>query len=517
MAAVMPNIKKIVLLMLENRSLDAALGWLYEDVDLKDDQVFPPNSSRRFDGIPPGTHNDVGSVRYTPSRGTQDMFQPMRQPRWNPNEWWENIGNQCYWDSDGVDSVPRWAQHKTPPMTGFAKDYAAFYDAPGEVMGAYSKEQLPVLYGLAEGYAVSDRWFSSVPTESNPNRAFGLCGSSQGAVNNSDAVYYELPTFLNALNVAPEPKTWALYWQYNGSEDMDPRKDGTCFTEDVFPYIRRAVERGEGVSAYWDEFFRRAAAGTLPDVSYIEPFSTGGYGFPWGTDFIGLQGNDYHPPGWVGQAEWDLNRVYEALRDSPHWDETLLVITFDEHGGTYDHVPPPPAVKPDDYPSLRDFAFDRMGPRVPAILVSPYVRPGTVFRAPTDSTYALDHASVISTVLRWAGVDPATAGLGDRVAQAPSFHDVVSDTFHDNKLDFKVPADYQQMGGKKGPHNIPFGIGKMKPHDMRRIEAESSSHVDFLHRLRREAAKDGRSARTRALDWVKAVGFLGRSRLRRKH
>ena len=508
MTTVMPKIRKIVLLMLENRSLDAVLGWLYEGVDLQCEQVYPPGSPRRFDGIQAGAQNRVGSRAYAPDRGTQHRFQPLRQPRWNPNEWWENVGNQCYWNADGVDTVRRWARDATPPMTGFAKDYAAFYDSPGEVMGAYSNAQLPVLYGLAEAYAVSDRWFSSVPTESNPNRAYGLCGSSQGAVNNSDALYYQLPTFLNLLKDAPEPKTWALYWQYNGSEDMDPRKGGTCFTEDVFPYVRRAVERGEGVSAYWDEFFERAAAGTLPDVSYIEPFSTGGYGFPWGTDFIGLQGNDYHPPGWVGQAEWDLNRVYEALRDGPHWDETLLVITFDEHGGTYDHVPPPPAVKPDDHPSLRDFQFDRMGVRVPAILVSPYVRPGTVFRAPTDSPYPFDHTSVISTVLRWAGVDPARAGLGERVARAPSFHEVVGDTFHANTCDFVLPPDYEHMGGAKGPHNIPFGIGRMKPPDMRRVEAESSSHADFLHRLRREAAKDGRSAVARALDWARTAGFL---------
>jgi phospholipase C len=514
MPAAMPQIDKIVLLMLENRSIDNVLGWLYEGAELPPERLYPPGSSPRFDGIPLGAGNRVGTRSYAPRRGTQDLRQPLRQPRWNPNELWENTGNQCYWDGDGNDAVPRWSPTAAPPMTGFARDYARWYDAVSEVMGAYTSDQLPVLYGLAESFAVSDAWFSSVPTESNPNRAFGLCGSSQGAVDNADTSYYQLPTVLNALGTAPQPKSWTVYWQYNGCLDMDPRGDGaTCFTVDVFPWIRRAVERGEGRAAHWNAFFEAAAAGTLPDVSFIEPFSTGGYGLPWGTDFVGLQGNDYHAPGWVGQAEWDLNRVYEALRDSPHWEKTLLVITFDEHGGTWDHVPPPPAVPPDDQPSLRDFAFDRMGVRVPAILVSPWVTPGSVFRAPPGAAYPYDHTSVINTVLRWAGIDPATAGFGARVAAAPSFHEVLGDTFHDNRPDIAVPAHYETMGGPKGPHNVPFGIGRMRPLDFRRIEAESTSHSDFLHRLRREAGTDGRSATARAADWLRTVGFLTRRRV----
>ena len=133
---------------------------------------------------------------------------------------------------------------------------------PDEDRRVQTRDQLPVLYGLAESFAVSDAWFSSVPTESNPNRAFGLCGSSQGAVDNSDTSYYELPTVLNLLGAAPAPKSWTVYWQYNGSLDMDPRKgDSTCFTVDVFPEIRQAIERGEGSAAHWHGFFAAARAG----------------------------------------------------------------------------------------------------------------------------------------------------------------------------------------------------------------------------------------------------------------
>src|SRR6185295_3019398 len=95
----------------------------------------------------------------------------------------------------------------------------------------------------------------------------------------------------------------------------------------------------------------------LPDFSYIEPFWGGGYGLPTGDDFIGLQGNDYHSPAWVGPAEFDLNEMYNALRSSTYWDEMLFVITFDEHGGTWDHIPPLQTVKPDAYPGARPFHF----------------------------------------------------------------------------------------------------------------------------------------------------------------
>ena len=175
MPAGMPQIKKIVWLTLENRSLDHMLGWLYSTQTLPSERVFPAESSQVFEGITPKCVNYVETTPYAPAEGTQDRFQPMRQPRYNPNEWWENVSNQMYWDAYGNNSVPPWSKPK-PPMTGFACDYARFFANVDEVMGAYTSDQLPVLYGLAEEFAVSDRWFSSVPTETNPNRAFSVCG-----------------------------------------------------------------------------------------------------------------------------------------------------------------------------------------------------------------------------------------------------------------------------------------------------------------------------------------------------
>ena len=452
------------------------------------------SANTRFDGITAKDQNSVDWWSYKPAHGTQQFDQPLRQPRWNPNEWWENVGNQMYWDAYGNDSVPRWSK-ATPPMTGFARDYWSVYDTTSEVMGAYSKEQLPALYGLAEAFAVSDRWFSSVPTETNPNRAFSVCGSSLGAVNNADAVYYDLPTVFNALT--PTDKSWGIYYQYNGEFDMDPTPNGQCYTADIFPHIRRALDNDEGVCDTLDVFLKalQTKSPELPDFCYIEPFWSGGYGLPTGDDFIGLTGNDYHAPAWVSRAEHDLNVLYSALRKSVYWDEMLFIITFDEHGGTYDHVPPPVAVKPDNSPSREPFDFRRMGVRVPTILVSPYVAPGTVFRAPEGSAYEFDHTSFIATILRWAGVDPKQADMGLRVATAPTFEGVLSESRYDrpgNWPTFLVPEWYATSGGKKGPHNIPFDIGDMPIQTFRAVLDESTSAEEFVERLRAAVAERGR-------------------------
>ena len=483
MASALPKIKKIVWLTLENRSLDHMLGWLYDNEKLPPSRVFPPKSCPFFDGITPEIANYIGSTRYAPAEGTQDRFQPMRQPRWNPNEWWENVTQQMYWNAYEQYPNPPWTD--SAPMTGFACDYGKWYDTVDEVMGAYTAQQLPVLYGLAESYAVSDRWFSSVPTETNPNRAFSVCGTSLGAVDNKDIEYYDALTIFNVLTNSKSGKSWGIYYQYNGFWDMDPRWFGECFTVDIFPQIRAAWKAKDGVAGSYETFMNTLDSDDLPDLCYIEPFWSGGYGAP--TDFVGLQGNDYHSPAWVGQAEWDLNELYNALVHSRYWDDMLFIISFDEHGGTFDHVPPPRTVKPDAVPSLRAFDFTWMGPRVPTILVSPYLTPGTVFRKPDESKWEFDHTSFIATILKWAGIDPTTAKLGQRVAVAPTFEGVLTTTRSTRTPPtFTVPADYQHMGGTKGPHNIPFDFGQMHIREWHRLFDHARSAEEFLERLRPE-------------------------------
>jgi phospholipase C len=282
-------------------------------------------------------------------------------------------------------------------------------------MWSYTPAQLPHINALARAYAVSDRWFSSVPTQTNPNRAFSLCGTSLGREANANLralEQFDVPTVINRL--ADAGKSWGLYYE-------DIWHSNQCFTAYTFPQIGKAKK---GEIAEIDTFLQHAKAGRLPEFSYLEPK------WGYGKGAIFTQGHDYHPPTDVAPGDAFLQKIYTAIRQSPQWQHTLFIVTFDEHGGTYDHVSPPwSAVNPDGkIGSKWGFRFDLYGVRVPTLLISPYIAPGTVFRQPAESKLPYDHTSFIKTVLLWAGVDPADAGLGKRVIAAPPFDAVLNDT-----------------------------------------------------------------------------------------
>ena len=482
MTKVMPQIETVVMLMLENRSLDTVLGWLHNaptDQDGHKPKVtfLPPGSDPRFNGIRAGMtnakrHGDV-SRTYPPAHGTQGFEQSLRTPRADPWEGMAHVQYQMYADENGPPTTLGWGPNA--PMTGFAWDYPALWDRSGEVMGAYTAEQLPVLYGLAENFAVSDAWFSPVPTETDPNRAFAICGTSLGATGDFPMRNYDAPTIFNGLDDAGVE--WGIYWQYNGWLDMDPvYRHRQCWTVDRFPQIGRSLDAGHGRVAPYAEFFRQLADDSLPKFCYIEPYWGWGIGSPDGTDFVGLQGNDYHCPTWVGTAEADLNQLYEALQNSNQWEHMLFIISFDEHGGTWDHVSPPATLAPDQHRGTYSshqppFDFTRLGPRVPTLLVSPYVVPGTVFRPPAAASLAFDHTSFIATILAWAGTSSAfLKTMGRRVANAPLFDHAMSDVpFLNNRPEFSIPIDPVGQPPNKGPHGFPFDVSYLPWDELRAI------------------------------------------------
>jgi phospholipase C len=160
----------------------------------------------------------------------------------------------------------------------------------------------------------------------------------------------------------------------------------------------------------------------LLPFTYLEP--TWGYGVSGSIELT--QGTDLHPPTSVTPGDQFVGNVIGSLVRSPQWKNTLLIITFDEHGGTYDHVPPQwGAINPDGKVSDNGFGFNLFGVRVPTILMSPYIAPYTVFRAPSGSAYPFDHTSLIKTLLGWAGADIGSAGFFNRMPQAPTFDGVL--------------------------------------------------------------------------------------------
>ncbi len=241
-----------------------------------------------------------------------------------------------------------------------------------DIMGCFTPEALPVLSALARGYAVCDHWYASAPTETLPNRAFACAATSQGHMDDKTHTF-TCPSIFGLLG--NHQLGWSIY-----GYDSEP------LTKSDFPDISSAAASHFG---HFTDFTAAAAAGTLPPFTFLEP--------SWSSS-----GNSQHPNYNVALGEQLIHDVYEALRGGPGWAQTLLVITYDEHGGCYDHVPPPAgATPPDNDAGEFGFDFTRFGVRVPAVLVSPLIPAGTVFRVP-DGSVPLDHTSILKTVeQRW--------------------------------------------------------------------------------------------------------------------
>jgi phospholipase C len=137
------------------------------------------------------------------------------------------------------------------------------------------------------------------------------------------------------------------------------------------------------------------ANGELPAYTFIEP------NYDTGNNYVA--GNSMHPLNDIRRGEALLKTVYDAVRQSPLWDSTMLIVTFDEHGGFYDHIVPPPAVPTGDDSRYADnpprFDFKLLGVRVPALVVSAYTRPGSLIGIdPADPATAFDHTSILRTL-----------------------------------------------------------------------------------------------------------------------
>ena len=194
------------------------------------------------------------------------------------------------------------------------------------------------------------------------------------------------------------------------------------------------------------DFTAAAAAGTLAAFTFLEP--------SWSST-----GNSQHPNYNVALGEQLMHDVYEAVRGGPGWAETLLVITYDEHGGCYDHVAPPSGAIPPDH-DAGEFGFDftRFGLRVPAVLVSPLIAPGTVFRVPAGST-PLDHTSILKTVQQRWGLPSLTA----RDAATPGFGDVLTLT---------APRTDDALAGVTVPVATAPGPAAGQPSHLQEVQAE---------------------------------------------
>jgi phospholipase C len=359
-AANLEKVDHIVVMMLENRSFDHMLGYL-------------SLTGRRpdIDGLRPGLANEYQGRSYPVHHLTQTALGM------DPDHSGGAIGVQI---ADGQ-------------MSGFVASAAATLARdgvqdgdPGCVMGYYDAADVPVYDHLADQFAVCDRWFSSVPGATLPNRLYALTGGAAGSRDDRPPYIpplYHQPSFVRHLDA--QNVSWRWY-------SFDP---GTLRLADVhyrlghhdqFGYFSKTGLPWKAVlditvNQNIPSFLEDAAAGTLRQVSWIDPAFTN-------FNPLGLPVNDDHPMADIKDGQDLVLAVYDALASGPQWDRSLLVIVYDENGGFYDHVPPPPAA--DDDPEM----FGRYGVRVPAIIVSPWVEPRAV------SHTRFDHTSIIKTILQ---------------------------------------------------------------------------------------------------------------------
>ncbi len=405
------SVKHIVVLMMENRSFDQMLGFLEgEGLDVDGIGSAKPNFDREKREYKPFEWGPGQTVPPTPPGLKPKILDPCHSP--------DCVGTQL-----------------EKGNTGFVKNFEATRrDANGHQvelepeflkvpMGHFGAQHLPVYRHLAHNFCVCDAWHSSIPGDTWPNRLYSLAGREGPSIGHKPGPLGELLKEVKGLPLvggiagAPIFEVEAFTRQLHDSQwrwySHDPAtlraadshyRDFRNIKRDNFTYFNRKrisleTEALEAAIVSHDSFLDDAAKGELRDVSWIDP------------NFIDLSvldpnSNDDHPPSDVKAGQSLVLELYEALAASPAWEDTVLVIVYDEHGGFYDHVEPPAVDDGSGYSTL--------GVRVPALVVGPRVR-----RFVSHQTF--EHTSLIATILRRFAANPehALKAMPERVRKAP--------------------------------------------------------------------------------------------------
>ncbi len=366
------QLKHIVVLMMENRSFDHMLGSL-KAVD------------GRIDGITDqlGNPDTTGAtVKPQPKAEFQGQLNP------DPDHHFPAVDLQIF----GGDT----SANRKPNMQGFVKSYfnqRRDLEHSKKIMYYFTKEDLPVLSTLALEFAVFNRWFASIPGPTICNRAFAHYGTSFGHVDMDPFILNKDIKSIYTRLISALPKRTAKVYYY----------DTTSSTMEVANLLQHQPE----LFGTYKQFLSDCGRGTLPEYSFVEPNYN-----DHDTDSGEEIANDQHPDHDVQAGELLIAEVYMAIKRNPQmWASTALLVVYDEHGGVYDHVAPPECA-PDKFQSSeldpgtkKPFQFDRLGVRVPAILISPWIPKNTVVNR------VFDHASIPATITKFF--------LGDASPRSP--------------------------------------------------------------------------------------------------
>ncbi len=447
----------VVVLMLENRSFDNLLGYLYED-HVPEGKTFEGLQGKTIKMPVPSDANGYDKHPYIEPSQAADYHQPYP----DPGEVYQHVNTQLFNEiSPGNKkteackmvspyNIPNPLPPKDDLMKGFVKDYINTLEALKDskfnnptfdqykvIMQCFKPSQIPVLTTLAKEFAVFDHWFCSVPSQTWCNRAFWHAGTSGGnVVNPTDECGLE--------DIVKGLEAWVkdVWSQKNLFERMAENNiSHAVYTEDIVSLTalvnglfndEQVVRTGKNLKRFKEDIQN----GTLPQYAFIEP------------KFY-EQHNDQHPSssgshfvdgrtkvGTVLLGEALIQDLYNTIRTSTYANNTLLIITYDEHGGCFDHVPPPCTNFQSEYPCSKqehqgvqkDFGFSRLGVRVPMVMVSPWIQKNTIINE------AFEHSSFIKTMCERWGMQ----GLTERDKKAPSFNS--SKLFSDSKRDLPYIA-----------------------------------------------------------------------------
>ncbi len=379
------DIRHVVVLVLENQSFDRMLGF-----------VTLPDPRQKLDGLTglesnPASPPNPGDLVTVSRATTAEAY--VTDP--SPGHSFDDATVQLF----GQREVP---DPPVPRNNGFVLSYAE-QPGPGgrpigpvagrSIMQCLDPDLVPVISSLARNFVVCDRWFSSVPGPTWPNRFFFHAATANGLLDTPEtagqlrSTFFGSPYRMRSIfeNLMDAGHTWKVYY-----DDY-----AQTFA------LRNLHKYGDRFELF-DAFARDVANGTLPDYSFIEPRSFSAPGWP---------ANDQHPPHSVLEGEKLIAAIYDTLRgEETIWRRCVFVLLYDEHGGFCDHVPPPAAVVPDATSAATPhFRFDRLGVRVPAILVSPWVGEGVADHR------AYDHTSLPATIKTMFGL-PSFLTARDAVA-----------------------------------------------------------------------------------------------------
>jgi len=397
------RIEHIVVLMQENRSFDHMLGYLSLPV------AQGGRARTNVDGLrgPDLDSNVYSGMIYSIRHETRTRFDTEAE---DPDHSGASVDEQL---SDGNGGF-------VANFAGYSAAKAAQLNVPvpdpGLVMGYYTAAELPVYDHLAAEYCVVDRWFSSVPGATWPNRLYAAAGRAQGSRNDVSPPIYALPTFPRYLEECGVEFRWYSF-DPGTLRAIDPQY--RLSRHDFFAYFdQRSLtikERAIGeLTEQGPSFLDDTARGMLPAVSWLDPHFKD-------LHILGPDSNDDHSPSDVTAGQELVLTVYHALTQSPNWPTTLFIVVYDEHGGFYDHVSPPSCADADP-------EFHRLGVRVPVLLVSPLVAAGSSSTALLGSDFHFDHTSIIKTILtRFCAVDGRIPAMTERVAAANHLGHLLSD------------------------------------------------------------------------------------------